>query len=323
MGEVKIKKINYRRAVGLNGTTPDLNFNLEDLFKRAHDLVPNARKRELQDKTVHALTHICNKQGCLCGRLALYEEGKKIPLIDMNDDGVVHEEIIEPKDSKGRPCNLREQELFFAIRENHVTIMASRELTINDFRDFLIWLIHTKARLEPKTIIELNNPPSKKAIEKLNESEITAFHVGGNLFKEDTTKSQEVRAFKEIKMNPPLLACLETLLLGLGMGADPVLKKLTEAEDPGKVYVGLNIKYMSRKKKDSQELMQALANSFGKIEDLDTTINLKNKGKISGDELSISDSRAILARDGILSTEDALSKLTDWLVQSIKSGIVL
>ena len=68
--------------------------------------------------------------------------------------------------------------------------------------------------------------------------------------------------------------------------------------------------------------MKALASTLGKQDGLETEIRLDGKSSIKGDELSIRGNVSVQCPDGCVAMDDALSKLSRWLMEQIKSGKV-
>lgn len=275
------------------------------------------------------LTQIQTKNTCLCGELVFYEAGRMIPLVDVEKDGTTWQDTIAPKDTKGKSRNLQEHSLCFAIRENHVAILQTVLLQADDLRDFLAWLIQSQSNLKTDSLIDLQNLPAKTALNKLKDHSIRGVKFGEKLFtkvqeevpSEDmigtapSGRNRRKKFVQRLETSPRLLKVL------LGLGVDqPILEKLSKNPDPGSIQVDIEISYRSRSEKDAVSILHAVAGTLGNQPGLDTEITLSGNTVIRGDELSIRGPISIQCPHGCYSVDDALTKLSRWLVEKIKSG---
>lgn len=325
------KVANYRRSSITDGQGIDASSgeNLQTLLTKACKIIKQPWLRTLgADGSAHQLlSFLMTKNACLCGELVYYEPGRKIPLIDIKRDGTTWHDTIQPKDSSGNSRKFQEQSLYFAVRENHVAIIQSHLLQADELQSFLDWLIHSTAKLVPNTFIELNNLPSKCALEKLKDHKIKGIKFGDRLFtkvKEEVVpepgqKHQARKRFiQRIDTSPKIFE----LLIGLGV-ANPILESLKENPDPGSIQVDVEISYRSRTEKEAVNVLRSLASTLGKQDGLETEIILDGKSAIKGDELTIRGPVNVQCAAGCVSMDDALSKLSLWLVEQISSGKVL
>ncbi len=326
----KTKTVNYRRceAEAPAGTAAGEKFNLQELLemvlKSGHR--PWIRPVGMSGTESQFLAHLVHKQGCICGSLLLCAS-RLIPLVDANEkDGSTWEDTIEPKDSHGKLRKLQEHALFFAVKENHLAIVQSKELAIAQLQDFLVWLIHTQEKLKTNWSFHLLNLPAKSALEKLKDRPIRAVKIGKSAFwmektavpQEEGSASKRQRYVKTLKTDPLLFGMLKQFI-----NDDELIGELEKSKDPGSVYVDVEIRYRSRSEKQAQHLMRAMAATFGDHAELSPEIRLEGNQKIKGEELTISDTLDIQCPGGNLSKDDAMTRVAEWLVQSIKSGKVL
>jgi hypothetical protein len=324
----KSRTVNYRRCVAESADAVDKNekFDLQGLLENAKkiNVQPWSRPIGLGGTQSQYLMYLTNKQQCLCGSLVLCED-KLIPLVDSQKDGTPWEGKVEPKDAEGNKRKLEEHALFFAVRENHIAIVQTKELSISDLQDFLIWFIHTKAQLATGWSFHLLNLPAQSAIEKLKDHSIRGVKIGRKPFwiektpvpsKKTATKRQHYT--RTLKTDPLLFGVLKKVIKD-----DALVDELMKSKDPGSIYVALEISYRSRDEKDGQEVMRAVAASFGANADLSPEIRLNGKTKIKGEELTIAGQVDIQCPDGNFSKDDAMTRIAEWLLESIKSGRVL
>ncbi len=326
MAKPKSKTVNYRRCKGDDpGGGSDAPFNLQAFYKEAKGKNPRPwiRKLGADGGRVQFLSHAVVKKGCECGTLVLYEEGRLIPLIDAEHDGTTWEGQIEPQDTKGKKRKFQEQALFFAIKENHIAVIQTRELSVKDLEDFFVWFIQSKAELADVWIFTLENLPSKKAMQKLRDHTIKAITIGKQVFStvrtpiEGKKDGKRKRYTTTIKSDPLIFSFLRGLVKN-----DAILEELESSSDPGNIYVELEIRYRSRSEKDAQKVMQTVAATLGGQPDLSPRIHLDGKSKIEGDELTIAGEVQVQCPGGNVSADDAMTRLADWLTAAIKDGKV-
>lgn len=328
MGNERTKTANYRKCILTDGNNKgaDGGKTLQELIETAQEKVkrPWIRPLTASGSAKELLTYLIKKNSCICGELAFFEAGKKIPLVDTEGDGSTFQETIDPKDSKGNLRKFHEQSLYFCVRENHVAIIQSPTLSIERLEDFLTWFIQTKGGLAGNAFLELQNLPAKSALNKLKDHKIRGIKFGEKLFanvKEErkpaigAAPAKRKRYIRRIETNPWALKCL----LGLGV-EQALIDNIAKSGDPASIHVDVEISYRSRSEKDGVSVLNALAGTFGKQDAIDTEIRLEGKSIIKGDELSIRGTVDIQCPDGCVSMDDALSKLSRWLMEQVKSG---
>lgn len=324
------KTANYRRCFITDGQGNDASGGqtLQALLAAASQAVKRPWLRALgaSNSGHQLLSYLMTKNSCLCGELVYYEPGRKIPLVDIQPDGTTWHDTIHPKDSTGKQRKFQEQSLYFAIRENHVAIIQSISLQADELQSFFDWMIHSKANLVPSTFIALENLPAKSALEKLKDHKIKGIKFGDRLFtsvKEPVAPQpgepipKRKRFVQRIETSPKIF----DILVGLGVGG-PILESLKTNPDPGAIQVDVEISYRSRSEKEAAKVLHSLAATLGKQDGLETEIKLDGKSSIKGDELTIRGPVVVQCPDGCVAMDDALSKLSLWLAEQIKSGKV-
>lgn len=325
----KKKSVCYRRCVADRPSTADSSekFDLQDLLDKASKKIkaPWMRPIGTGGTQYQFLAYLLRKQGCLCGTLVLCESDKMIPLIDHDpQSGSTWEGEIAPVDAKGTKRKLEEQALFFVVRENHVAVLQTKELSISDLQDFLTWFIQSRAELVTGWMFDLQNLPSSTALAKLKDHKIKAVKFGKQAFWPEKTVvpgtegAKRKRYTKSIKSDPIVLAWLRQLTEN-----NSLIDELERSDDPGSIFVELEISYRSRSEKDARSLMTAVAATMGGHPDFSPEIELDGKDKIKGDELTIRGDVEVQCPNGNISKDDAMTRLAEWLKEAIKTKKVL
>ncbi len=326
----KPKTVHYRKCILTDGQNCDASDgkNLQQLIREATKSLkqPWRRKVGVSGNENQLLTASTTKNGCICGELVYYEQDRHIPLVDVESDGRTWQQVVVPNDSSGRRRNLQETAFYFAVRENHVGFIQSTVLNASKFEGFLTWLIQSEAGQIPNALISLKNIPARSAIEKLKDHKIRGIQFGERLF---TTVRDEIppaageparkrkRYVQRIETSPRILGVLSALGL-----SDSIIEKLEQEADPGAIDVEVDISYRSRSEREGVAVLRSLADTLGKQEGLETTIRLSGKSKIKGSELTISDSVEVQCPLGNISGDDAMTKLSRWLMEQIQASKV-
>lgn len=321
----------YRKCHLTDGHDQDASdgYTLQSAIEAASKTVtrPWVRALGIAGSAHQLLTDLVSKNSCLCGEIAFYEPGRKIPLVDIEADGTTWRDTIHPNDSKGKKRKFQEQSLYFAVRENHIAILQSVSLQAEELQAFLSWFLQSRANLLPDALIHLQNPPAPAALEKLKDHSIKGIRFGERLFtsvrEPDPTKPQAAnskrkRWIQRIETSPRLL----DMLVAMGVGR-PIIEKLAANPDPGAIQVDVDISYRSRTEKDAVAVLHALADTLGKQDGLDPTIKLDGKSSIKGSELTIRGDIKVQCPSGCIAVDDALSKLSLWLVEKIKTKKII
>lgn len=194
----------------------------------------------------------------------------------------------------------------------------------DELQSFLAWLIQTEALLATTALIDLQNLPAKSALEKLKDHQIKGIKFGDRLFTKvreeippeaGKPRARRKRFVQRLETSPKIVS----VLVGLGIN-QPILEKLAENPDPGAIQVDVEITYRSRSEKDGVAVLYALAQTVGKQDGLDTQITLSGNSSIKDDELTIRGPVVVQCPSGCIAMDDALSKLSKWLMDQIKSG---
>lgn len=174
------------------------------------------------------------------------------------------------------------------------------------------------------TFLSLDNIPAQSAIDKLKDSDIRGIKFGEQLFKEtkeeaprDPNKAQAKRKryIHKVEVNSRMMELLHILKVD-----SSIIDNLCKCKDPGSIDIMLDISYRSRSEKDGVKLLRALASTIGSQDVVGAEIRLEGKSVIKADELTIRGNIEVSCDKGCIALDDALSKLSVWLVGQMKNG---
>ena len=173
----KSKTVNYRKAELIGKEGEVIKETLEALINRAlaSENVPSPVCIEygIEGQNSRLLLHSrTNKapfyrDGCLCGCISLCDDVSKVPLVDSvynEEKGEVFNEQVEPIDANNNKRKLEQQAHYFAIRGNHVAIMASSGKGVDMLKDFFTMLIQDVSGILPTVSVDLVNIPTQDAL---------------------------------------------------------------------------------------------------------------------------------------------------------------
>jgi hypothetical protein len=330
----KPKTVNYRRVE----FEPAPGEHLQALLKRRLSTPGVGFDYSLTnaaDSPHHVLSRFQTRQGILCGELLRFERGRDIPLVDVDLKGAVWTGAAPPVDSSGTRRNFADSSLYFAVKENHLALLQSAGLGLNDLQTFFAWIlgIHLTGGdgngLKPR-LFYLRNIPSQSARAAIKGNEIRAIKIGSKLFEASripvklsgSDGSSKIVKRTEYHIDANTKGILKALMKKVGAN-DAILDELDRHSDPGSIRVNLEISYTSRSEKDGQELMHSIAGALDDGDYPKASIRLKGGKVLKGEELTIRDSILVQTVNGNLVVDDALRSVCEWLREAIKSGKIV
>jgi hypothetical protein len=138
----KPRTINYRRVV----FEPPAGDHLQALLARRLATPAVGLDYSLtnaSDSPHHVLSKWQTRRGILCGELLRFERGRDVPLVDVDvATGAIWTGAAPPVDSNGTRRNFADASLYFAIRENHLALLHSVGLGLDELQTFFAWLLN-------------------------------------------------------------------------------------------------------------------------------------------------------------------------------------
>lgn len=340
----KSKTVNYRKAelIGKDGVT--VEETLESLINRAlaSENVPSPVCIEygVEGQNSRLLLHSrTNKapfyrDGCLCGCISLCDDVSKVPLVDSvynEEKGEVFNEQVEPIDANNNRRKLEQQAHYFAIRGNHVAIMASSGKGVDMLKDFFTMLIQDVSGILPTVSVDLVNIPTQNALAMIADKPVRSVSFSSHAYTPrfeamseeeiQETKAKEKKDRKEyIRKTYEETSIVRGILNAIGW--NPMLNAYSDTDDLDGLCVAIEFKCKQKKGSSSQKFVQDIARHVGGIEALSPVIALSGNSRISKDMLTVKGALLIEAVGKNLNRQDAMRSLAAWLVEQIDSGLV-
>jgi hypothetical protein len=283
------------------------------------------------DSPHHVLSKWQKRKGTLCGELLRFERDRDVPLVDVDStSGNVWTGAAPPVDTNGTRRNFADSSLYFALKENHLAVIQSQALSLEELQGYFTWLlgidIGTPDAAGGRTrLFHFRNIPSQGAKAAIQGNQVRGITIGSNLFhaskipliiKREGKKDRTVNR-TEYTIDASMKGILGALMRNLGEDA-AILDDLDRHADPGSIRMNLEISYVSHSDKQAQELMHTLAGALDDGDFPKASIRLKGGKEINGKELTIRDTIKIQSVNGNLVVDNALSSISSWLVDAIK-----
>lgn len=338
----KSKTVNYRKAELIGKEGEVIEETLESLINRALEAEnvpsPVIMDYPIEGQNAHLL--LFTKKGkkpyyhslCLCGCVSLYDDESKVPLVDSeyyDEKDEVFNEQVAPVDSNNKLRKLEQHAHYFAIRDNHVAIMASSGRGIDTLEDFFTLLIQEAFGIYSTVSVKMVNIPKKDAFALMVDKPIRSVSFSSSAFvpylqqMADTQKhapskkgikKKYIREFHEKK--PIIKAFFEFL------GCEALLDAYQATDDLEGLSVAVEFKCSKRKDQNEQQLLRDFARHVGGIEELAPIINLSGKSYISKEMLTVKDTLSVEGDGKNLNRYNAMKKLAEWLDEQIDLGLV-
>lgn len=340
----KSKTVNYRKAELIGKEGEIIKESLESLINRAleSERVPSPVCIEygIEGQNSRLLLHSrTNKApfyraGCLCGCISLCDDVSKVPLVDSvynEEKGEVFNEQVEPIDENNKKRKLEQQAHYFAIRGNHVAIMASSGKGVDMLKDFFTMLIQDVSGILPTVSVDLVNIPTQNALAMIADKPVRSVSISSLAYKPrieqmseaeiQETKAKEKKPRKEyIRKTYEETSIVKNVLGAIGLPS--LLDAYKNSDDMEGLCVAVEFKCKQKKDSSSQKLVQDIARHVGRIEDLSPVIELSGNSRIAKDMLTVKGNLLIEAVGKNLNRQEAMRSLADWLVEQIESGLV-
>lgn len=338
----KSKTVTYRRAelIGQDGNF--LTEPLETLIKKAlsSDNVPSPVRMDygIEGQATHLLLHSKEnnmpfyRAGCLCGRISVYDDESMVPLVDSEfnkDTGEVFIEQAEPLDSKNKRRKLEQQAHYFAVKGNHVAIMASSSNGIDMVEDFFTRLIQDMSGILESISVKLVNLPTQQAMKLIKEQPVRSVsfsspsytlsnpsHVGNEEAVASGTGNKTVRQMYSEK------SVVRAILDAIAYTRKKTVPDYEDDKDFDGLCVAVEFSCKNRKDEAGRQVVKDLARHIGGIEGLSPVLKLSGKSVITKDMLTIKDTISVEGVGKNLNHHLAISAVAEWLVKQIEEGKV-
>jgi hypothetical protein len=261
--------------------------------------------------------------GCKFGVLTLYSPGTHHLVIDLKHD----EERDELDVSKYPPPagkQFTEPTLFFVVRDNHVVLIQSKSLRVQDLENHLNWLLAAAGCIDEKQRVFLTDAIPAQTKKKLVKAPIKRISMGVPLVN---------TAASEISPGRQAAAAVNRFAKGIGIDmlkgilsdkefASIKLNELTEVPD---IHVSLEIKVVGHRRDTAADdkVMKKIMNELRHVEDTSfLKVDLKGGGKLDGSSLRVQDYKNVDSFDGVIDVSDAYEVMRKWLELIIDAGEV-
>lgn len=311
----KVKKTLYcKKAV-----TANVSGSLQQALHAALTARQTAKSRvEPASKTANrfrviAQHYLC--KGSLVGVFLAYEPGSKAASLinDPSAELFELEHFAAPPVPGGGQREWVEGLLFFLVREDHVVLIQSAAVRIEQFEHHLCWLLTTPDSLPAD--VKLHDQPPRNVERLIRESHVKSIVVDGSLMEPERAEesAREVRVTSGIVLGGPMLEGIKGMFDGAAH--DLGLRGALE----GSIEARLELSYKRSVGESAQQLLDRLAGAFRNLDGVDTCLVLNNGDRITRDQLRLLTQRNIKTKDGALIALDAFDVMHAWLDELVNT----
>ena len=306
------KKIIYRSA-----SITNCESTLQELLETAiQQTQVNDRQQELNkyEKIFRSINKGWHYRGMLMCEMVLIDPGANQPVAVYNpSEGIYTINAISTQELNQE--DLKENSdfinsiLYFGVKENEVVIMPSQSINIRALENYLSWLLCERLSITPNdSFLSLNKRIPRTIEEKIKSSPVRMIEIGSPICSGNSEPSETFISNQCFNVNGK--AMIRKLLNTL---KDDELSSLS---DESNIRAKVIISYSRKTDKAGQTFMDRLAKNFRNLDDADVSITLKNKVKISGDDLNLQKLISINKTErGLLVTDEISEAIVEWLLE--------
>jgi len=218
-----------------------------------------------------------------------------------------------------------ETPLYFAIRENHVVIVQSKALRVQEFEAHLNWLLEFAGAMPSTQLVELTDVIPEETRKKLQNAPVKSLTIGAPLISEPAPGKSLV-AKSAAAINTVAKGIGLDVLRGLLSEKDFSALKVEELTEAPDIQVNLQIRVIGhRKENDSADkIMKKIMRELRHVEDPSFfKAEVRGIGQMmDGNALRVQSYKSIASYDGVLDTSDAYEIMRAWLESIIDTGTV-
>lgn len=333
------KTVIYKRSnfhIGVPGET------LKTLLEKALNKSTTVGQRrlnvaDLDNPIYHVMgAPLCEPSGFVFGALMTYTPGTD-PLFLVDDEkalDVMIEKLKAPNTEDGKRREILESMMYFGVIGDHLVLMQSQALKAPQLEAYLQWFLHDAKAMTGDNTFQLVDTPSKAVREKMDKGlGVRKITLGGEVVPQSVMprmQAQETGATQ----TPTTISKSHSVSVVASATEDDwgvlvALKKLMAPSQAAKIdfdqLTGSNIemsvtlRYKKETTEDGQKLMDTLGAAFRNTEDVETVLELKEGGYISGADLKINGTIRLTSYDGQLSSSEVFEGMRQWLLSKVTS----
>lgn len=304
------KKIIYRSALLTNCES-----NLQELIETAiRKTQVNDRQQKLNEyeKTFRSINRGWHYRGILMCEMVLIDPGANQPVAVYNpSEGIYTINAISTQelnqDDLKENSDFINSILYFGVKENEVVIMPSQAINIRALENYLSWLLSEKLSIiSNNSILSLNKQIPRSIEEKIKSSPVKTVEIGSPISSSDGSSRKNI-SNQCVNVSGAVVRKLLDFL------KDDALSPFSEESN---IKAKVIISYTRKTDSAGQAFMDHLAKNLRNLDDTDVTVTLKNKVKISGDDLNLQKYIRINKTErGLLVTDEISEAIVDWLLE--------
>ncbi|CAG4892192.1 hypothetical protein [Paraburkholderia saeva] len=261
--------------------------------------------------------------GFIFGVLTLYSPGTHHLVIETAVDEEKDEldvSQLAPPDGK----QFTETPLYFGIRDNHVVIIQSKALRVQELEAHLNWLFEYASTMASNQRVELTDAIPEQTRKKLQSAPVKSLTIGAPLISE-VAPGKGVAAKSAAAVSKFAKGIGLDVLKGLLSEKEFSALKVDELTEAPDIQVNLQIKVVGHRKDDdsSDKIMKKIMRELRHVEDPSFfKAEVRGMGRMDGSALRVQSFKSVASYDGVLDVSDAYETMRAWLESIIDTGTI-
>lgn len=274
-----------------------------------------------QGKTFRLVARPYSVYGGVAGVLLQYEQGKSaVSLIEtMNAAAIDLEEFAPPQvegeeGEEGLYRQWVESLMYFYVRGDIVVMIQSMALRALSLEKHFTWLLREAENDTGASVVLANVPPADIS-ELIHKSHVKAVEISGDFVSTQETNPDNAL---EISVGGSFVDAVAAVADSVTQVVGQQLNLADGADGNMKAKISLTFKNKTNPK--AQQLLDSLAIVFRNVDQAEAEIELLNGQKLKGSQLKLQKQKRIVAKDGVLSEDNAFVQMSLWLKQLVEEG---
>ncbi len=322
--ETIVKRLHCKRAAFMQKDKGTLQTKLAAALLKLKTVGKRKQISGDDDRYVRAIIYHRTYGDMLFGILASYERGTHQLTVSDDDDAEMLSvaQVAPPKGADNKRQEFLEGTCYLGVSKNHVLLVGSRSLGSRPTEHYLNWLLEQAGVLGQNNRLGLSDQIAQATRERIQASHVKELEIGTPFFDSRPDEGAVTPVKTGAAQKAFEYSGLGIDLLRQVLGADKIDRmRLADAID-GNIEVTLKVRYKRKTTEKAHRVLDNIALAMRNLEAEDVNLKLVGGGTVSGNELKLSASLSVEARDGIPNPDVLFEKMRDWLLSQIENQII-
>lgn len=322
--ETIVKRLHCKRAAFMQKDKGTLQTKLAAALLKLKTVGKRKQISGDDDRYVRAIIYHRTYGDMLFGILASYERGTHQLTVSDDDDAEMLSvaQVAPPKGADNKRQEFLEGTCYLGVSKNHVLLVGSRSLGARPTEHYLNWLLEQAGVLGQNNRLGLSDQIAQATRERIQASHVKELEIGTPFFDSRPDEGAVTPVKRGAAQKAFEYSGLGIDLLRQVLGADKIDRmRLADAID-GNIEVTLKVRYKRKTTEKAHRVLDNIALAMRNLDAEDVNLKLVGGGTVSGNELKLSATLSVEARDGIPNPDALFEKMRDWLLSQIENQII-